>query len=68
MSSSRIHSCYSMRELHAAAVRELKLRQRVYPNRVLTKRMSQQQADAEIGKMRAIADYFAELAERERLL
>ena len=59
---------YSARELQRCAEREAKLRRQVYANRVLTGRMSQAQADAEISKMQAIAEHFAELAERERLL
>lgn len=36
---------YAARELLECAEREVKLRQRVYANRVLTHRMSQHQAD-----------------------
>lgn len=59
---------YTMRDLQACAERECNLRRRVYANRVLTHRMSQQQADAEINKMQAIAEMLAGMAERERLL
>jgi hypothetical protein len=59
---------YSVRELQACAEREANLRRRVYSNRVLAKRMSQQQANSEIDKMAAIAEMLAEMAERERLL
>jgi hypothetical protein len=59
---------YTMRELSACAEREVKLRRRVYANRVLTHRMSQAQADAEINKMAAIAEMLWVMAERERLL
>lgn len=59
---------YTMRDLQACADRELRLRQRVYANRVMTGRMSQRQADIEIDRMQAIAKHFAELAEKERLL
>lgn len=47
--------------------RELKLRRQVYPNRILTKRMSQEQADRQIALMEAIvADYEKAVATRER--
>jgi hypothetical protein len=59
---------YSLRELHACAAREAKLRRRVYANRVETRRMSQAQADREIALMDIIAEHFAALAERERLI
>ena len=59
---------YTWVQLQRCAERELTLRRQVYPNRVLTNRMSRQQADAEIDKMRVIAEHLAELAERERLL
>ena len=59
---------YTTRDLQRCAERELTLRRQVYKNRVLTGRMSQQQADAEIAKMQAISEHLAELAERERLL
>jgi hypothetical protein len=59
---------YSVRELQACAERETNMRRKVYSNRVLTGRMSQQQANAEIDKMAAIAEWLSEMAERERLL
>ena len=59
---------YSVRELQRCAEREANLRRQVYSNRVLTGRMSQQQANAEIDKMAAIAEMLAEMVERERLL
>ena len=59
---------YTMRDLQRCAEREANFRCTVYRNRVLTGRMTQAQANAEIDKMRAIAVHFAELAEKERLL
>jgi aconitase A len=59
---------YSVRELQRCAEREANLRRQVYSNRVLTKRMSRQQANAEIDKMAAIAEWLKEMAEREKLL
>ena len=59
---------YTARDLQACAEREANLRRRVYSNRVLTKRMSKQQADREIDLMAAIGEHFAELAESERLI
>ena len=52
----------------ACAEREANLRRSVYSNRVMARRMSKYQADAEIDKITAIAERFAELAEKERLL
>jgi hypothetical protein len=59
---------YSAHDLLDCAQRELGYRRRVYANRVLTHRMTQDLADREINRMAAIAEHFAELAERERLL
>lgn len=59
---------YTASELLRCAERELRLRRQVYPNRVLTHRMSQHQADVEIARMQAIAAWLKREAERERLL
>jgi hypothetical protein len=59
---------YTATDLHDCALRELKLRRRLYPDFVASNRLTQQLADREIGRMAAIAEHFAELAERERLL
>ena len=59
---------YSMSELQQCAAREVNMRRKVYPNRVLTGRMTQKQADAEIDKMAAIADLLGELGNGEKLL
>lgn len=59
---------YTNRQLQDCAEREANKRKYVYPNRVLTHRMSQHAADREIDMMKAIAEHFAELAKRERLL
>jgi uncharacterized membrane protein len=59
---------YSARELLECAEREVKIRQRVYANRVLTHRMSQHQADVEIARMEAIAAWLKREAEKERLI
>jgi hypothetical protein len=59
---------YSVRDLHACADREARRRQRVYPNRILTMRMRRDAAELELDLMLAIAEHFAELAERERLI
>jgi hypothetical protein len=61
-------STYATRDLQRCAERELGWRRTVYRNRVLTGRMTQANADAEIRKMQAIAELLAELAEKERLL
>jgi len=59
---------YTAKQLQQCAEREANLRRHVYSNRVMSKRMSKHQADAEIDKMAAIAEHFAELAETERLI
>jgi hypothetical protein len=59
---------YTAQELAECAEREVKIRQRVYANRVLTHRMTQHQADVEIARMEAIAAWLRAEAERERLL
>jgi len=47
-------------ELARCAEREAKIRRRVYPNRVMTGRMNQTQAEREIAMMQQIArDYLA---------
>lgn len=43
----------------AAAEREVKLRERVYPRFIEAKKLSQAQADRELGAMRAIAADYA---------
>lgn len=55
-------------ELAICAERELAMRQRIYPNRVLTGRMSRHVADIEIARMAAIGEVLRELAKGERLL
>jgi hypothetical protein len=59
---------YTTRDLQRCAKRELGWRRKVYPNRVLTGRMTPAEAEAEITKMEVIAEHFAALEERERLL
>ena len=59
---------YTAQELADCAEREVKLRRKVYANRVLTHRMSQHQADVEIARMAAIAAWLREEADRERLI
>lgn len=59
---------YPFAVLADCAQREVKMRRQVYPNRILTGRMSHAFANAEIDKMQAIAEHLAELAEREKLL
>ncbi len=69
MKIRRLHIAdYTAAEMLACAERETKLRKRVYPNRVETGRMSKEQAAHEIACMQAIADYFRQLAAKERLL
>lgn len=50
-------------EKREAALREVKWRKHVYPNRVTTKRMTQYQADYQIKIMEAIAEDYRARAE-----
>jgi hypothetical protein len=54
---------YSLEEKRKCAEREVKLRRRVYRNRVLTGRMTQAFADREIAIMEAIAEDYRALAQ-----
>lgn len=51
-----------------AIKREIALRERVFPNRVGTHRMSKEKADYELAIMRAIEQDYAALADKERLI
>lgn len=55
-------------EKQACAEREVKMRRRVYPNWVQSRRMTEQQAAREIAIMEEIAGDYARQAEGERLL
>lgn len=59
---------YPFAVLADCAQREVKWRRRVYPGRVMTRRMTGAFADLEIDKMEAIAEHFVELANKEKLL
>jgi hypothetical protein len=59
---------YPFAVLADCAQREVKMRRKVYPNRILTGRMSHRFAQDEIDKMAAIAQVLVEMAEKERLL
>jgi len=59
---------YSTRDLIQCAEREARARRIRYANKVLTRRMTQHEADLEIDKMDAIAQVLSEIEERERLL
>lgn len=50
----------STRQKREAALREVKMRKRVYPRWVEQNRMTQAKADEEIAIMQAIADDYAE--------
>ena len=63
----RLHG-HTFTEARDCAQRELNYRRRTYPRLVMSMKMTQQLADRETNTMAAIAEYFAELAERERLL
>jgi hypothetical protein len=59
---------YPFAVLADCAQREVKMRRKVYPNRILTGRMSHAFAQDEINKMAAIAEMLVEMATKERLL
>ena len=59
---------YPLSVLADCAEREANQRRRVYPNRILTGRMSHRFAEAEIDKMAAIARELRDMAEWEKLL
>jgi hypothetical protein len=60
---------YSYGEKRAAAEREVKQRERVYPRLVASRRMTQQQADRETAIMKEIAADYGELEHKnERLI
>lgn len=59
---------YTTRELHKCAEREAGYRRHVYEKRVAAGKLSRQTADRERDMMEAIAEHFAALAEKERLL
>lgn len=59
---------YTAADLRDCALREVNYRRRVFEKRIMAGSMTRVQADREIGRMTAIAEYFAELDERERLL
>lgn len=59
---------YSFGEMRAAAEREVRQRERVYPRLIESRRMTRATADRETQIMRDIADHFRELeAKAERL-
>jgi hypothetical protein len=59
---------YTPKQLMACALREAGQRGRVYPRLVEKGSMTQSQADLQIDMMEAIAEHFAEMAEKELLL
>jgi hypothetical protein len=59
---------YTTRDLQTCAERETNFRRNVFSRRVANGTMTQAQANTEIDKMAAIAEHFAELAAKERLL
>ena len=52
----------------ACVEREVRMRAKIYPNRILTGRMSAESATREIDCMKEIADDYRQLAAREKLL
>jgi hypothetical protein len=60
--------CFTVAELRRCAEREAKIRMRVYPGRVDTRRMTQDQACREIAMMEAIAQWLAAEEQAELLV
>jgi hypothetical protein len=56
---------FRIRELVECAEREVRIRRRVYANRVLTKRMSASHADRQIALMAAIVDTLKAIEEAQ---
>jgi hypothetical protein len=59
---------FSAAEKHAEAVREIAMRERLYPRWIANGAISKQQADHRIAIMREVADDYRRLAETERLI
>lgn len=55
---------FTITQLRRCAEREVNLRKRVYPNRIMTHRLSAKFAARQIALMQAIADHFAMLEAR----
>ena len=58
---------FSYRELRREAERELSLRKRIYPNRIQTGRLTNQQSQKQLAMMQAIAGILRELEKTEML-
>jgi hypothetical protein len=59
---------FTFEQLADCAERELNKRRHVYPNRIVTNRMSRQVANRELDMMREIGEYLRAMAAKERLL
>lgn len=59
---------FTAEELYTEAMRELKMRERVYAGQVQAGAMSPDLAEKRIAMMRQIADDYAKQAEGERLI
>jgi len=59
---------WTAQQLLECAERELMRRRRYYRNRVMTRRMTPNEANVELSRMMAIRDWLQKEAERERLL
>jgi len=69
MTSNAVSSVkFTLTELRSEAQRELLLRNRVYPNRVLTGTLSQVRASRQISMMAAIVQVLSKLEAEEKLI
>ena len=59
---------FTFTRLAECAERELNMRRHVYPNRIMTSRMSRETANAELDMMRHIAEIMRALARTEKLI
>ena len=57
---------FSAQQLLDVLERDLRMRQRTYPGRVMTGRMTQLQADYQIGAMSALVEQQRKLADAEK--
>lgn len=57
---------YTVEQKLACIEREINMRKHVYPNRILTKRMSKQKAEYELALMSAIADDYRKLVSQPK--
>ena len=63
-----MNTIFTLKELADCALREVGMRQKVYPRLIRQGGITKRLAAREIAKMMAIATHFGELEEKDRLL